>query len=187
MGNFYTNIVTKGVPSGVLHAIVSSEPFASIVAPDVDGHSFVYGDFFGSGDSDAPARLAKTLSEAEGAEFALVSMNADDDLFIYQIWHAGARVDAYFSNPDAFEPNDLDAERPQGDPSRLQSLFPFIDAQAIRDVLDNAAYIFEFERHQDLFRLLHIPTGPAVADFEYLQNGEIPEGLDASRLIRIAP
>lgn len=187
MGNFYINIVVKGVSSATLRNILASLPFASIIAPDIDGHSFIYGDFFGAGDTHAAARLAKTLSEVAGAEYAAFCMNADDDFFIYEFWKGGARLDAYYSSPEAFQPDEVDSEAPRGDPSHLRSTFPFIDEQEVRTVLDSEDYVFEFERHQDLFRLLRIPAGPAIMDFQYLQNGETPEDVDESRLIRISP
>jgi hypothetical protein len=187
MGNFYINVVVKGVSSATLRQALASLPFSSIVAPDVDGHSFIYGDFFGSGDMHAGARLAQQLSEEAGAEYAAFCLNADDDFFAYEFWQRGERLDAYYSSPEAFEPDETDAEAPRGDPLRLKSTFPFIDAQAVRTVLDREDYIFEFERHQELFRLLRIPAGPAIMDFQYLQNGEVPEGVEETRLIRIDP
>jgi hypothetical protein len=114
-------------------------------------------------------------------------MNADDDFFIYEFWKRGERLDAYYSSATAFQPDEVASEAPRGDPSRLKSAFPFIDEHEVRTVLDGEDYVFEFERHQELFRLLRIPPGPAIMDFQYLQNGEIPEGVDESRLIRINP
>lgn len=185
MGNFYINLAVKGASSEMLRQTLGVLSFSSIIAPDVDGHSFIYADFFGSGDMQAPGRLAKSLSAQPGVEYAAFCMNADDDLLVYEFWSKGARVDAYFSSPEAFQPNGVDSEAPRGDTARLKTIFPFLDEQEIRGVLDSEDYVFEFERHQELFRLLQIPAAPAIMDFQYIQNGELPEGVDEQCLIRI--
>lgn len=187
MGNFYINIAVKGVPVAVLEKKLAVLPYRSIITPEIEGHVFVYGDFFGAGDMQAPAELAKSLSEEAGADYAMFSMNADDDLLVYEVWSGGERIDAYFSEPEMFEPDGKDTEAPRGDPERLKRIFPFLDEQEARRLLESGDYVFAVQRHQDLCRLLHIPAGPAVMDFQYIQNGEAPEGVEASSLIRIEP
>ncbi|MEO6993245.1 MAG: hypothetical protein ABI273_06430 [Lacunisphaera sp.] len=185
MGNFYINIAVQGIPTETLRKKLAALPYPTILTTEIDGHSFVYGDFFGSGDRDAPGRLVRLLAAEAGANYAFFCMNADDDVFVYELWKNGERIDAHCSNPELFQPDENDACAPSGDPARLKTVFPFLDEQETRRVLDSENYVFEFQRHQDLFRLLRIPTSRAILDFQYLQDGESPEGLDESSLIRI--
>ncbi|MES2696042.1 MAG: hypothetical protein V4773_21390 [Verrucomicrobiota bacterium] len=185
MGNFYINVAVKGVSTARLREKLAELFFPTILIPDIEGHAFIYADFFGSGDGEAPSRLARALSEEPGAQYAVQCLNADDDVLMYEFWKDGARVDAYYSNPEMFQADETDAEAPRGDPGRLKSVFPFINEAEVQLVLESEEYIFAYERHQELFRLLRIPTAPAIMDFNYLQNGEVPEGVEERQLIRI--
>ena len=186
MGNFYVNIAVKGASTPALRQQLETLGCPAILTPPIDLHSFVYADFLGSTETPRDGEIARLLSSLPGADYAMVSTNMDDDFLGYELWARGERVDAYYSASDAFEPDEFDDEAPRGDTTRLRTVFPLLDEVAVRRVLDREDYVFALERHQDLFRLLNIPTGPAIMDYNYLQNGELPEGVAEGSLIRLA-
>jgi hypothetical protein len=74
---------------------------------------------------------------------------------------------------------------PRGSTNRLKRIFPVLDEKKVSRILEDDDYVSEFERHQDFFDALGIPTGPAIVDFKYLQKGELPDGLSDADLVRI--
>jgi len=57
--------------------------------------------------------------------------------------------------------------------------------EVLRRASGEAGYLFEYERHAELVRLLGLPDIAVATGYEYIEGGELPEGLEESDLRRV--
>ncbi len=185
MGNFYTNYTLRG-PSqeAVAEALVGRSAF---VTPAFNGSVVVYDEQSDEQDEDAIIELAGWLSR----EFrcpVLSVLNHDDDILWYQLFLNGVLTDEYDSCPDYFDPDAEPSPPAGGNAQILCDAFGATNVAAVELVLrtsglDEAGYTFEVERHEELAELLGLPPFSVGAGYNYIAQGEFPDGLEEEDLL----
>jgi len=190
MGNFYTNITVHGPTQDKVADALSEMDRTAYVSPTVGGYTIVYDAECDDQDTEIIGRLTADLSrQLECAAIAL--LNHDDDVLWYQLYKNGELVDEYNSAPDYFEPEAEPSGPAGGDAAKLMQAFGgAADTKELEKVLrisslDDDGYTFEYERHQALARLLGMPPFGVGRGFNYIHDGELPEGLTEADLRRV--
>lgn len=122
----------------------------------------------------------------------LAVANHDDDILWYQLYERGQFVDDYDSTPGYFEASEPSPPA-GGDAHKLCAAFGVPDAAAsVEPILrksffagDDGAYVFAFERHLDLVHALGIPEFAVGTSYDYLESGEVPDGLSPADVMRV--
>ena len=181
MGNFYTSITLRGPSQDEVAAELAGRE--ALVSPMVDDCVAVFDAESEDQNPKVLAKLASTLSREFNCP-ALAVLNHDDDVLWYVLFDGGKQHDEYDSSP-GFEGGDPDAAPKGGDASVLCAAFGSSSVAAVNKVLratrDN--YTFAVERHADLVAALGLPEWLPGAGFNYLSEGEFPEGLEEDSLV----
>lgn len=189
MGNFYTNITLKGASQQRVAERLRQAERSAYVSPELNGCVVVYDEECEEQDLGVLARLVSGLSkDLECA--ALAVLIHDDDILLYQLCRAGEVVDEYNSCPGYFE--DVEPVPPSGgDAVKLCAEFGAAHAaERVASILRKSTlvgdeeYDFEVERHQALSEALGLPSFAVGTGYSSIQEGESPEGLDASMLVK---
>jgi len=186
MGNFYTNYTLKGPSQQIVADALAGR--SAVVTPGQDGCIVVFDEVSDEQDSAVITEIASRLSR-ELCCPVLAVLNHDDDILWYQLYLSGDLADEYDSSPGYFDPSAELSAPAGGDAKRLCQAFGVGDQTALEAVLrkssyDDDGYVFAFERHADIVRVLGIPdwaVGTAYASFE---RDEFPERLSASVISR---
>jgi hypothetical protein len=186
MGNFYTNYTLRGPSQQTVAAALAGR--SAIVTPAQDGCVVVFDEASDEQDSAVITELASRLSRDLRCP-VLAVLNHDDDVFWYQLYLGGELADEYDSSPGYFDPSAEPSAPAGGSAERLCQTFGADDCAAVEAILrkssyDDGGYVFAFQRHADLVRVLRIPdwaVGTAYASFE---RDELPEGLSADTISR---
>lgn len=187
MGNFYTNYTLRGPsPQAVAAALAGRSAF---VTPAQNGCVVVFDEESDEQDTEIITELASRLSRELRCP-VLAVLNHDDDIFWYQLYLSGELADEYDSSPGYFDPEAEPSAPAGGDAQKLCSAFGASSVAEVESVLrkssfDEDGYTFAFERHADLARALSLPAFGVGAGFRYVSEGELPEGLDEDRLLRV--
>jgi hypothetical protein len=192
MGNFYTNITLKGPLQDKVAGALAKMDRTAFVSPTVDGYTVIYDAECDDQDPRIISRLTGDLSRRLACP-AIAFLNHDDDILWYQLYGNGELIDEYNSAPDYF---DFEAKgepsRPAGgDPDKLVQAFGIsADTKALEKVLrtsslDEDGFVFAYERHQALVGLLGMPPFGVACGFNYVSQGELPEGLTEADLRRV--
>lgn len=186
MGNFYTNITLRGSSQDEIAEYLTEQNRAAYVSPTVNNCTVVYDEECESQDADILADLASSLSRRFKCP-ALAVLNHDDDILWYKLFEAGQLTDEYDSCPDYFGADAGELSMPEGgDARKLCSAFDAEQNQSEVERILRApnpdAYLFAFERHEDLAKALGIPTFSVGCGYNYIQEDELPEGLEADSL-----
>ena len=179
MGNFYTNYTVKGASRPELIKLLSYRE--SIVSPEVKGVVVV---FDKESDTQEPSviealgrRISKQLS---CVVFSVI--NHDDDILAYELIREGHVEDEYDSSPEYFD-FEFKSESPTGPKGgnqvKLCEIFGVGEQEKIEKILRGGIedYVFAFERHQELFEALGLPSYGVGSCYESFENDELPEGL----------
>lgn len=184
MGNFYTNYTLAG-PSQreVVEALAGR---SAIVTPSQGGCVVVFDEQSDTQDKQVITSLAARLSQCLACP-VLAVLNHDDDILWYQLYSSGELTDEYDSSPGYFDPMAESAIPVGGDAFKLCSAFGASDISTVENVLRKPSYgddgyTFAFERHADLVRALGITAYSVGAGYDYVADGELPEGLEADDL-----
>jgi len=184
MGSFYTNITVRGPRREDVAETLRAGERAAILSPTAEGVTVVY-DAEAESQDDTVVSLAKRLS-AEHHCVAWALLNHDDDLLRYWLFDGGELVDEYDSSPGYFTG---EGGGPSvGDARKLCAAFGAVDAaEPVEDVLrynravedqQSGRYVFETERHLDLCKALRLPLFAVGTGYDYLMQGEAPEGME---------
>ena len=182
MGSFYTNVTLVGIDAAPVIELLESQgrrAFVGIVGPDL----VVY-DEAGESQDGSHAALAAELSTIFATK-SLAALNHDDDILFLQAFDEGTLVGEYNSDPDYFE--DMGGgpgEAGSLDGAALTALFGRGDAVAVQALLDEDA-VFASDQHAAILDVLGLPAAACPFGFNYLRDGDIPDGLDDSTLRRI--
>ena len=105
MGNTYHNFIVKGPVQEQIATYLAAQKQAAFVSPTLRDLTFVYAP------DDTWSTLAEQLSRTFACPTLFVSVY-DSDIFEYDLYDAGRRVDTYNSAPDYFdeEADDFDEE-----------------------------------------------------------------------------
>jgi hypothetical protein len=118
---------------------------------------------------------------------ALAVLNHDDDVLLYKLYIHGLPSDAYDSTPGYFE--GARSPVPKGGNARLlcTTFGAGQNADPVEKILRSRSgrgYMSEMDRHGDLAEALGLPAFSVGFGYEYLDSGELPEGLAAETLKR---
>jgi hypothetical protein len=121
--------------------------------------------------------VGPALSAALGAP-ALSTMNHDDDSLTWQLWVDGELRDQYSTDPDTRA--ELLGDGDASAAPHAESLAAAFDgdATAVARLLEQDM-VFAVEQHAELCRLLGLPDQAAGFGYEYADEGEVPDGVDA--------
>ena len=186
MGNFYTNFTFKGpTQEEVVKALAGRTAY---VTPEREGCVMVFDSEAEEQDQEVIAKMAKAGSMMFKCP-VLAVLNHDDDIFWYQLYVQGKLVDQYDSTPGYFD-GDGDSGPEGGDAKKLCSAFGSQNVAEVEKILrksaeDDDGYVFAVERHAALVEALGIPAWGVGAGYEYLEGGELPEGLKKKDLRKV--
>jgi hypothetical protein len=187
MGNFYANITLRTTEAGAVAQTLGYLRRRALVAPVRSGSTVVYDEAIETEGPEELARLAGELSRRHACA-ALAVYIADDDVLWYALHRAGRLHHDYDSNPGY----DSGARVPPkgGDARALAEAFGLPGRageleQVLRAPSGEDGYVFEHERHAELVRLLELPDIAVATGYEYIEEGELPEGLEESDLRRV--
>jgi uncharacterized protein (DUF433 family) len=187
MGNFYTNYTLRGPSQQSVATALAGR--SAIVTPAQDGCVVVFDEQSDDQDSGVITELASRLSEELRCP-VLAVLNHDDDILWYQLYLSGELADEYDSSPGYFDASAESCAPTGGDAQKLCSAFGAASVAEVESILrksslDEGGYTFAVERHTDLARALGIPSFGVGAGFRYIADGELPEGLDESEMVRV--
>jgi len=196
MGFFYTNITLKGPAQEQVVSHLRAQRRAAYVSPTINGITVVY-DRECEGQHEAVLdTVTAGLSRALQCP-ALWALLHDDDVFVYALYNRGNRIDAYNSEPGYFG---YDAEVPPlpsgGDARALCAAFGVdaavapVDALLRRwwvghDVANKDEGILAEDRHRAVAQALGWPPYTYSMGYHSIGFGNVPEGVDTARLIKI--
>ncbi|HYL86610.1 MAG TPA: hypothetical protein VE263_20465 [Candidatus Angelobacter sp.] len=191
MGNWYTNICVKGAAQADVVATLDELGRRAYVTPELGGWIIVYDQESDKFDLNELESLALTLS-ARLSCLALASFNADDDVLWLGLYDHGTLATRYASEKKHFEDAGEFPHIPEV-ADVLCRIFEVPDKnQQVRKILGRPhgilgllstffklriAYVVEVLRHSDLAEALGIPMASVGLGYEYVNRGEIPEGL----------
>jgi hypothetical protein len=187
MGNFYTNFTLRGPSQQAVAKALAGR--SAIVTPAQDDCVVVFDEQSDTQDEAIISPLAASLSRELGCP-VLAVLNHDDDIFWYQLYLRGELADEYDSSPGYFDPSAEPSSPIGGDALKLCSAFGVGNVAEVESVLrksafDEDGYTFAVERHTDLARLLGIPSFGVGSGFQYIAEGELPDGLEQDDLVRV--
>ncbi len=187
MGNFYTNLTLRGPTQAEVAAALAGR--TALVTPSEAGCVVVFDEACDSQDPELLAGLAEQLSRQFRCP-VLAVLNHDDDILNYLLYLYGNLEDQYDSSPNYFDPDAEPAAPSGGDAAKLCAAFESPNVAAVESILrqsglDEDGYTFEVERHEDLVLALGLPTFGVGAGYNYVSQGELPEGLTELDLIRV--
>lgn len=191
MGSFYTNITLKTADTDGVVTAVRQAGRTALIAPPENGATVVFDEASEQQDVEVLRDLAQHLARACKCP-ALAILNHDDDVLVYLLYDAGKLVDEYNSAPGYFDSDgDPDAPPTGGDAERLAEAFGVPDrAGDVERILrtggtDDDEFIFAMDRHRALAMALELPEAAVGTGFNYLEEGELPEGMDVAALRRV--
>jgi len=188
MGNFYANVTLRTTETGAVAQTLGYLRRRAFVAPAMRGATVVYDEEAELAGHDELRRLAAELSRRHACA-ALAVLVADDDVLWYGLYRAGRLDHDYDSNP-SYDTGGPHAPPKGGNGSALAAAFGVTDRaadleQVLRAPTGENGFIFEHERHAELVRLLGLPEIAVATGYEYIEDGELPEGLEEEDLRRV--
>jgi hypothetical protein len=181
LGNFYTNTALYPSDADAVVNAVTQAKREAFVSPTRDGVTIVYDAASEDQDEDELSRAASDLSRNLQCA-ALAVLNHDDDILWYRLFANGFPQDEYDSTPGYFD--DAEPSSPRGGNAELlaRAFNHPAGSGAISEVLKRSAlekggYTFALDRHRDLAALLGIRFELACLGFNYLAEGDLPEGI----------
>lgn len=188
MGSFYTNITLRSPQQARVAEVLKTSGRQTFVSPAANGCTVVFDRDSEDQDIDVLNQLASALSGKLGCA-ALAVLNHDDDVLVVTLHEAGRLVDEYNSSPLYF--NDGPGAAPEGGDAELLCRAFGADGKVdeVEDLLrtqghSEGGFTFEMERHEALVKALGLPTAAVATGFNYIDQGEIPEGLSESDFVR---
>jgi hypothetical protein len=188
VGNFYTNVTLRSGETGAVAQTLGYLRRRAFVAPAIGGATVVYDQESELAGAEELGRLAAELSRRHACA-ALAVQIADDDVLWYALYRAGRLDHDYDSNP-SYDSGAPHAPPKGGDAHALAAAFGVPEqASEIERVLrapsGENGFIFEHERHAALVRLLGLPDIAVATGYEYIEDGELPDGLEEEDLRRV--
>jgi hypothetical protein len=185
MGIFYTNVTLRGSNQDSIAEYMTQQNRNAYVSPTVNDCTVVYDEQCESQETRILEKLASDLSKRFGCP-ALAVLNHDDDILWYKLFEAGQIADEYDSCPDYFNAQAELSMPKGGDGRKLCSVFKteqsVAEVERILRAPNPDAYVFAFERHEDLVKALGMPAFSVGCGYNYIQEDELPEGLDLDSL-----
>jgi hypothetical protein len=182
MGNFYVNFTLKTSDADDVVDTLRQAGRVAIVSPANLGCVVVYDAAADEQDTGEIEDLGPMLSKQQKCP-VLAVLNHDDDILAYWLFEGGKLIDSYSSAPNYFD-GGLEGDR-GGDADLLcKTLGKPGAADSVRDILEGDEYVFAFMRHKALCTALDLPNWAVGAGYQYLEGGELPDGLSEDDLRR---
>ena len=185
MGNFYTNYTIRGKSQPEVAAALSDR--AAIISPEHNGYVVAYDEQSEAQDFQIITELGSRLSLGLGTPVLAVVVH-DDDILFFQLYENGQVADDYDSSPGYFDPDAEPSEPAGGDAERLCATFGTANVAEVTEILRKSTYDDDgpdaVDRHAQLVSALGLPPWTVCAGFNYISDGELPEGLSESDLLR---
>jgi hypothetical protein len=187
MGSFYTNLTVRGPAPEAVAAELKGR--SALVSPPMNGSVVVFDEESEKQNPKVLSKLASRLSSRFSCP-VLAVLNHDDDVLWFQLHHAGKLLDEYDSYP-GFSDGDNSNTQPRGGNARAlcdafgSSNYAEVERVLRKTSLDDDGYTFAVERHDELARALNLPSFGVGAGFNYIEEGELPDGLDLTDLLRV--
>ena len=187
MGNFYVNYTVRGPSQRAVADALAGR--SAIITPAKNSCVVVFDQQSDDQDMEVIAGLASDLS-GELRCPVLAILNHDDDILWYQLHDKGELVDEYDSSPGYFD-SDAEPTGPSGgDARKLCTAFASANVADVESILrksslDEDGYAFAIERHSGLVSALGMPPFAVGGGYGYISDGELPEGLAESDLIKV--
>ena len=191
MGNFYTNITLRTEQQEEVVAALRDLEREAFVSPPDKSCIVVFDEETEDQDFEGLKKLAGALSSALKCP-ALAVLVHDDDILMYSLHEDGKQRDEYNSSPGYFD-GDAGTEPEGGDPAVLCRAFGVASISGVEEVLHTPraggdgddGYVFEHERHEALVEALRISAFGVACGFNYLAEGECPEGTTPESFTRV--
>ncbi|MFM9939673.1 MAG: hypothetical protein ACKVP7_09275 [Hyphomicrobiaceae bacterium] len=193
MGNFYVSFAVRSADQAAVAACLKGRQRVAFVAPESAGFVHVYDQQADEQDPEVIADLGTALSK-DLETVVLAVMNHDDDILCYWLFDNGAFVDAYNSFPGYFGSEDDDEDDgvlPKGGDAALlvRTLGAKTSAKKVHDVLraDNERedYVFAFDRHAALAKLLGLRPEHACLGYIYALESDASEITDREAFLEV--
>ena len=186
MGSFYVNYTVRSADQAAV--VKSLKGRSAYLTPAKDGAVVVTDEAAETQEVDAVREVGELLSTSLKTQ-VLAVLNHDDDMLWYGLFDKGRLTDEYNSWPDYFEHGD--SPPTGGDARKLCAAFGRSSKEKeVETVLREASreedgYVFAMERHADLVQALGLPAFAVGYGFNYLEEGELPEGLSEADLVKV--
>jgi hypothetical protein len=182
MGNFYTNIVLKGVSQSRAQKVLQKRSRPAFISPTHGDVTVVYDEQCDTQDQDEIRRLTSDLSrELDCPAWSVV--NHDDDILWYVLYSGGELVDEYDSTPGYFDPKAEPSNPAGGNAERLAATMGHAESATVveavlrKSTFDPDGYAFALNRHEDLSKALGIPFPLVCLGYRYIADGDAPADL----------
>jgi hypothetical protein len=187
MGNFYTNLTLRGPSQQAVAAELKGR--SAFVTPPVNGCVVVFDQQSDEQDPKVLSGLGSRLSKKLSCP-VLAVMNHDDDVLWFQLYTSGKLADEYNSSPGYFDGDAGPSEPEGGNAEALCRAFGSTKQEQVQAALRKPSftddgYAFAIERHADLAGALNLPSYAVGAGFQYVAQGELPEGLTEGDLLKV--
>jgi len=186
MGSFYVNYTVRSSDQAAV--VKSLKGRSAYVTPVKDGAVVAVDEAAETQKADAVREVGELLSTGLNTA-VLAVLNHDDDMLWYGLFERGRLTDEYDSSPGYF---DGDTGPPAGGDARtLCAAFGRAGKEKELETIlrkqsaDEEGYVFAYERHADLVRALGLPDFAVGCGFNYVEEGELPEGLSADQLLKV--
>ncbi len=195
MGSFYTNITLYKASQKQVADYLARQQRAAYVSPTVDDFTVVYD----RETEDQDAKVLKKLAESLTKQFqcsGLASLVHDSDVYVYWLYDNGELLDSYNSLPSYFDAENDDPTPEGGDVVKLckafdrqntsrdlAQLFQLVEQSNLGS--DGATYLLAEDIHARLVDILSMPSFAAFVGYTYIENGDVPEDLELSELIKV--
>lgn len=155
--------------------------YKAIITPPQSDYVVVYEEK-SEFDEDQITEVGTLLSrEADALVFA--ALNFDEDVFAYWLFEKGHLLDSFNSHPRFGEVSKSDDEPRGGDAQRLRQAFGTKASSAAVEAILQGDYVFVTEQHEQLAKLLGLPSWSVGLGYEYVADGELEEELEGQQLI----
>lgn len=187
MGNFYTNVTTRGPAQSDLAAALRNLGRSAFLTPTTNTFTVICDRECEHQDTDVLSSLALTVSTQLACP-AWAVLNHDDDVLWYQLFDRGKLVDAYISSKDWWK--DPEEPPPGGEAEILCRIMgnPGEQRQVQKTLARSGGvlgYLFEIHRHEALLDALGQPRFAAGLGYKYVNKGELTAGLTPEQMLLV--
>lgn len=183
MGNFYVNFSVRGAEQQQVAEVLRREGRSALVTEPRGDFVVVFDEEADRQGTEAILAVGELLSREAGGP-VLAVLNHDDDILCYWLFQQGGVVDAYNSRPDYFDDGAGGGEQ-GGDAERLcTALHPAAPAAEVERLL-RGEHVFAVEQHGELAKLLGLPNCSVGFGYEYANEEEVWQELDAGQVVRV--
>jgi len=188
MGNFYVNYTVKASDQELVATVLSGR--TAFVTRPVGGCVVVVDQESDAQDQRQIKKLGAFISKALGCP-VLAVLNHDDDIFWYCLFNHGQVIDTYDSSPGYFDDSAEPSGPLGGDAEKLCSAFDSQEVDEVQEILqrssfDDDGYAFAYQRHEDLFSELELPSFSVCLCYQYVVKGDFPDGLKEHDLLSVS-